>query len=94
MIFELFAKIIIYITKACFKALIVGVLLFLVVYNTNVGGSMDVIKEKYYSVTGSELSPSDVLVDLEDQVDDSVNNIEGVSKMFDQQGLVNPNSQQ
>lgn len=82
MLWELISKMILFIVKSTFKLIAVLLLLFIIVTQTNVGGSMDVLKSKYQSATGKSFSPDEVLVDLDSQVDDSVQKIDNVNKMF------------
>jgi hypothetical protein len=84
LILELLAKVIIYTTKSMFKVLMLGLLLFLFVSYTNIGGSMDILKAKYESVTGNQMSRDEILLDLEEQVDDSLGNLNNVSTMMNQ----------
>jgi hypothetical protein len=81
-ILEGVARIIIYITKALFKALMIMILLFLLLSYTNVGVNINAIKETYYAMTGKELNPSSILMDLEKQKNESLNNLNQVSNMM------------
>lgn len=83
LIWDMFTRIIIYITKTMFKGLLIATALFLFISYTNVGGSMDMLKQKYYSISGNELKPDEILVDLQEQVDNSMNEMNNVSNMFD-----------
>ena len=82
MLWEFVSKLIILVTKSIFKLVAVVLILFIIVSQTNIGGSMDMLKSKYYSTTGNSLSPDEVLVDLEGQVTDSVQQIDNVNDMF------------
>lgn len=82
MLWEFISRIIILFTKTMFKFLAVVLLLFVFVSHTNIGGSMDMLKSKYHSATGSSYSPDEVLVDLEHQVNGSIHQIDSVNGMF------------
>ncbi|WCK57625.1 hypothetical protein PP175_26545 (plasmid) [Aneurinibacillus sp. Ricciae_BoGa-3] len=83
-LWEFFARIIIFITKVCFKVLSLFVLLFLFVSYTNIGGTMDAIKYKYYMATGKELTTQSVMNDMQQRMQQSTDNLNQVSNMMNQ----------
>lgn len=80
-LWEIFSRIVVWITKTMFKAIVIGFLIIGLLRYTPVGDGFQAMADKYSEITGRDIQIQGILDDLEEQVQDAMENFEGVQDL-------------
>lgn len=81
-IWEIFSRIVVWITKTMFKAILIAFLIIGIIRYTPVGEGFQAMADKYSEITGNNVQIQVILDDLETQVQESMENFNGIQGLF------------